>query len=306
MRRSALLALVLASLASPALAAADAGGAAAPSGPVGNVGGASTPPSGRAPVARLVAPALAGPGAPSIRVTFNGIDEVTARVVVLRLPSNRVVARIPLGSVRVGRSVAVPWRAGALRSGRYVVRVHAHDQWNRQLRRLASASGKALLVVHGVHRPATPPPPPPPPVTSSSGVFPVAGWHTYGDPFGAPRKGYSHQGQDVLGSRGTPIVAPTNGTVTSVGYQASAAGEYVVETAANGYAYFFAHCIRHSTVVSAGQAVAAGASICQLGATGDATGPHLHFEVWTGGWRTGSASKPIDPLPLLKAWDAQG
>jgi murein DD-endopeptidase MepM/ murein hydrolase activator NlpD len=252
----------------------------------------------------LVAPALAGPGAPSIRVTFNGIDEVTARVVVLRLPSNRVVARIPLGSVRVGRSISVPWRAGALRAGRYVVRVHAHDQWNRQLRRLARASGKALLVVHGVHKVATPPPPPP--VTSSSGVFPVNGWHQYGSPFGEQRKGYRHQGQDILAPRGTPIVAPTGGTISFSGYQASAAGEYVVETAANGYAYFFAHCIRHSTVVSAGQAVAAGTAICSLGATGDATGPHLHFEVWTGGWRTSSASKPIDPLPLLKAWDTQG
>src|SRR3954471_11797286 len=102
MRRSALLITLVASLAA-APAWADNGGAAAPGGAdVSPAGGASTPPSGGAPVARLVAPALAGPGSPAIRVTFDGIDEVTARVVVLRLPSNRVVARIPLGSVRVG------------------------------------------------------------------------------------------------------------------------------------------------------------------------------------------------------------
>jgi murein DD-endopeptidase MepM/ murein hydrolase activator NlpD len=48
--------------------------------------------------------------------------------------------------------------------------------------------------------------------------------------------------------------------------------------------------------------VAAGQPIAQVGQTGDADGPTLHFEIWPGGWRTAPSSQPIDPLPDLLAW----
>jgi murein DD-endopeptidase MepM/ murein hydrolase activator NlpD len=56
--------------------------------------------------------------------------------------------------------------------------------------------------------------------------------------------------------------------------------------------------------VVAGAAVASGAAICRMGHTGDATGTHLHFEEWVGGWRVDGDSAPVDPLPQLKAWDS--
>src|SRR4051794_15636142 len=304
MRRSALIIFVVLSALAPPAWGDDAGGAAAPdAGNTVNDGGASTPPGGRPPVAHLSAPSLRAPGRPSIRVRFTGTgDSVVARVVVLRVPGNTIVTRIMLGNVPLGRTIRVPWRRGVLPAGRYLVRVHAHDAWNRQLRRPARASGKSVLAVRARPKPRPRPRPVTPLGNAGNGVFPVAGPFSYGEGFGAPRKGYRHQGQDILGARGLPIVVPTSGTVLYTSYQRSAAGEYVVVSAANGYSYFFAHCIRHSTVVSPGQQLVAGARICSLGATGDATGPHLHFEVWTGGWRASSKSAPIDPLPLLKSW----
>src|SRR4029453_14888980 len=86
--------------------------------------------------------------------------------------------------------------------------------------------------------PVGPPPPRPPP---AGHLFPVAGPHTYGDRFGAPRNGYSHQGQDILAAEGTPVVAPIAGAISFTDYQPSAAGYYIVEKGSDGFDYFFAH-----------------------------------------------------------------
>src|SRR4051794_12293181 len=288
MHTRVLIAALALAAAAPA-AGADTGGVSAPTGaPVktGEVGGVEYGARTDRPAARLRISGVPRLSV-SVRFTERRASVVIARVEVLRLPGSRRVAQAKLGRVRVGHTVTVRF-ARPLRPGHYVIRVHAHDGAGHQLRDVP----RVPFVVHGTHS-----------VTPVDGVYPVAGPHTYGDRFGAPRKGYSHQGQDILAARGTPIVAPVTATVTTTGYQASAAGEYVVLDAADGHSYFFAHCIRHSTLVAQGQTVVAGAQLCSLGATGDATGPHLHFEEWVGGWRMDSASTPIDPLPQLRAWE---
>ena len=85
--------------------------------------------------------------------------------------------------------------------------------------------------------------------------------------------------------------------------QPLAAGWYVVLHTVDGRDMFFAHCQEGSIPVAPGAVVAAGQPICLVGHTGDATGPHLHFEIWVGGWRVNAASHFIDPLPDLLAWD---
>jgi murein DD-endopeptidase MepM/ murein hydrolase activator NlpD len=136
-------------------------------------------------------------------------------------------------------------------------------------------------------------------------VFPVAGAHDFGGPenrFGAPRAGHIHEGQDILTTEGTPVVAPLAGTIITTGYQASAAGYYAAEHTSVGLDFFFAHCKQASLLVKAETPVAAGQQLCAAGQTGDATTPHLHFEIWVGSWRAPGAYA-IDPLPYLESWE---
>jgi len=151
----------------------------------------------------------------------------------------------------------------------------------------------------------TPKPPTPSPPAPSSGVFPVRGAYTFGGAgarFGAGRTGHTHEGQDVVGDSGLPIVAPLAGEIRYVDYQASGAGRYIILRADNGWDMMFAHCQYSSAAVKVGQRVKAGDRLCLLGSTGDSTGPHLHFELWPHGWRDSPGTSPIDPLPQLKKW----
>jgi hypothetical protein len=148
---------------------------------------------------------------------------------------------------------------------------------------------------------------PAPAAPSGSHSFPLlgTGWNFggAGARFGAPRSGHTHQGQDILAPSGTPIVAPAAGTVTFTAYQASGAGYYVVmKEAGQDYSYAFMHLLAGSTAVRTGEQVSRGQRIGSVGATGDAQGPHLHFEIWQGPWQAGG--HPIDPLPYLQQWAA--
>ncbi len=153
------------------------------------------------------------------------------------------------------------------------------------------------------HKPVVPSPP----VSTVSGVFPVQGPFSFGGDdarFGAGRPGHIHQGQDVVAASGQPIVAPVAGTVTWKSNQPGGAGIYlVVRGAGSGEVrdYVFMHIKRGTVLVAPGDAVSAGQQLAQVGATGDASGPHLHFEIWVGGWYARGGA-PIDPLPQLKRW----
>jgi murein DD-endopeptidase MepM/ murein hydrolase activator NlpD len=135
--------------------------------------------------------------------------------------------------------------------------------------------------------------------------FPVRGAHNYGGAsarFGAQRAGHSHQGQDVLAACGTKLVAAQGGTVVYAGYQASAAGNYIVVHGVDGTDNAYMHLAQPSPF-GQGDKVFTGQQIGVVGDTGDATACHLHFEIWTApGWYNGG--HVIDPLPALQSWDA--
>jgi murein DD-endopeptidase MepM/ murein hydrolase activator NlpD len=135
-------------------------------------------------------------------------------------------------------------------------------------------------------------------------MFPIRGRHDYGGAqgrFGTRRAGHTHQGQDVMAKCGTPLVAARGGVVKFKQYHAAAGNYVVIDAAGTDVDYVYMH-MAEPTPFRQGDKVYTGQRIGAVGATGDAVGCHLHFELWTGpGWYDGG--KPFDPLPSLKAWD---
>jgi len=100
-----------------------------------------------------------------------------------------------------------------------------------------------------------------------------------------------HTGLDFAARTGTKVTAIGAGTITSAGWSGSY-GYRVIQTLPDGTEIWYCHLSR--ITVASGQ-VASGTVIGAVGATGNATGPHLHFEVRPGG------GAPIDPLSWLQA-----
>ena len=85
-----------------------------------------------------------------------------------------------------------------------------------------------------------------------------------------------HYGVDLAADTGTEIRCFADGTVTAVG-DSSSYGRYCVVAHQGGYSTLYAHCSR--ITVSSGAEVERGQKIAEVGETGMATGPHLHFEL---------------------------
>lgn len=136
-------------------------------------------------------------------------------------------------------------------------------------------------------------------------VFPIPGPHDYGGAsarFGAGRSGHTHQGQDVFAACGEPLLSAHAGNVKARGYQGSGAGHYLVVTGVDGIDYVYMHLLKASWAAQ-GAWVHAGSQIGKVGESGNASGCHLHFELWTApGWYSGGV--PQDPLPSLLHWDS--
>ena len=84
---------------------------------------------------------------------------------------------------------------------------------------------------------------------------------------------------DIAAPEGAVVSSFADGTVTAVG-ESSELGRYVAVSHAYGFSTLYAHCTR--VTASAGQRVSRGDPIAEVGDTGRATGPHLHFELHCG------------------------
>jgi murein DD-endopeptidase MepM/ murein hydrolase activator NlpD len=130
-------------------------------------------------------------------------------------------------------------------------------------------------------------------VTARGFVWPVRG--RVSSPFGWRRDPFTkrrdfHTGIDVRAPRGQTIVASKNGTVVFAGWMGGY-GRVVVLNHGGGYTTIYAHC--NSLLVKKGQSVSQGKAIARVGASGRATGTHLHFEVRVN-------NSPINPMRVLR------
>jgi len=98
-----------------------------------------------------------------------------------------------------------------------------------------------------------------------------------------------HYGLDIDGDVGDPIRSATSGTVTFAGWRGGFGNLTIVTNGDTEYYYAHASVL----IAQEGDVVAPGQIISRVGATGNVTGPHLHFEIRVDG-------TAIDPLPILE------
>jgi len=101
---------------------------------------------------------------------------------------------------------------------------------------------------------------------------------------------FYHPALDFGGPKGTPIKPVTNGVVAYSGWDRSGYGNLVILAHPNGFDSYYAHLSKIE--VKTGQVVDMSTEIGQMGATGRATGVHLHLEIHQKG-------VSINPLTIL-------
>lgn len=100
-----------------------------------------------------------------------------------------------------------------------------------------------------------------------------------------------HTGIDIGASYGDPIYASKSGTVTIAGWSTTGYGNFVVINHGDGSSTLYGHT--SSFIVSEGEYVTQGQLIAYVGASGNVTGPHLHFNIYI----DGSTVNPLAYLP---------
>jgi murein DD-endopeptidase MepM/ murein hydrolase activator NlpD len=141
-------------------------------------------------------------------------------------------------------------------------------------------------------RPAPAPTAPRSPVTNGR-ICPAPG-ASFGQGWGAQRAGHLHQGQDLMGSRGSAILAIEDAVVIREGRQSNGALRIVLQ-GRSGAKFYYGHMMRD--LVHAGSRVKRGQVIGLMGDTGSPGAVHLHFEYWP----SGRESAAVDPKTLLRS-----
>lgn len=89
-----------------------------------------------------------------------------------------------------------------------------------------------------------------------------------------------HEGIDLHAPMGTPIHATAAGVVSYVGWKIGYGNTVEVD---HGFGYLTRYAHASKFLIEKGQRVERGTPIAQVGETGTATAPHVHYEIWVGG-----------------------
>lgn len=128
------------------------------------------------------------------------------------------------------------------------------------------------------------------------------------DSWGAPRAGgHRHEGVDIMAEAGTPVRAAAAGTIVKL-FTSKRGGITIYQRDVSGrYVLYYAHLRGYAVGLKEGMEVEQGQVIAEVGQTGNATTPHLHFEVHLadaeGRWWRGQA---VNPYLALKAGRVEG
>jgi peptidoglycan LD-endopeptidase LytH len=136
-------------------------------------------------------------------------------------------------------------------------------------------------------------------------IVPIAGVRTADlvDTWGAPRSGgRHHEGVDIMAPLGTPVRAAADGEIVKL-FTSELGGLTIYQRDASGrLILYYAHLSAYAPDLTVGMPVRQGQVIATVGQTGNATTPHLHFEVQRAGpgrhWWRGEA---VNPYLALKA-----
>jgi murein DD-endopeptidase MepM/ murein hydrolase activator NlpD len=163
--------------------------------------------------------------------------------------------------------------------------------WAALLAPRAKAAATGTSTTTAVRVRAAVPAAPATPVTSGR-VCPAPG-AAFGQGWGAARSGHSHQGVDLIGHLGMPLLAVEDGVVIREGRQSNGALRIVLQ-GRSGSKFYYGHM--RKDLVHAGSRVRRGQVIGLMGDSGSPGAVHLHFEFW----RSGGESAAVDPAPLLR------
>jgi murein DD-endopeptidase MepM/ murein hydrolase activator NlpD len=134
------------------------------------------------------------------------------------------------------------------------------------------------------------------PANSARQAYPIRGAHEFWRGFGES----GHEGADIGARCGTPLVAALAGKVRWVKYHGAAGNYLTIDARDSDLEVVYMH-MRGPATVKPGQSVYPGQPVGAVGDTGNASGCHLHFEVWEGVYYGGGS--PVDPMPFLESWE---
>jgi murein DD-endopeptidase MepM/ murein hydrolase activator NlpD len=103
---------------------------------------------------------------------------------------------------------------------------------------------------------------------------------------------YGHWAIDIAADYGSKVVAAAGGRVTFAGWKSNGGGYQV--WISHGSNLYTTYNHMSAITVGVGQSVGRGQQVGRIGQSGNATGPHLHFEVWVGPiWSGGTRVNPL-------------